>query len=111
MSVLNSDCAGELLGSASNLIMHSGNIASWSKLRKKGVLTSTDEVSNLTFVGASALLQEQSNKQFYQRTVYVVLLKFTPHDIKIIAPPFIKLFYWVLFVNMLTTNHNLLLLI
>ena len=36
---------GERLASASQLLIHSGNIASWSKLRKKGVLTTTDEVS------------------------------------------------------------------
>ena len=31
--------------SATQILLHSGNIASWSKLRKKGVLKSTDEVS------------------------------------------------------------------
>ena len=36
---------GERLASASQLLVHSGNIASWNKLRKKGVLTTTDEVS------------------------------------------------------------------
>ncbi len=40
----------ELLGSSARVIMHSGNIASWSKLRKRGVLTSTAEVAYYSIV-------------------------------------------------------------
>ena len=44
---------GERLASASQLLVHSGNIASWNKLRKKGVLTTTDEVSvNVNYLSA-----------------------------------------------------------
>ena len=32
------------LGEVERLTVHSGNIASWSKLRRKAALTSTDEV-------------------------------------------------------------------
>lgn len=45
MSTLNDERAGELLSSASSVLVHSGNVASWNKLRRKGVLTPTDEVS------------------------------------------------------------------
>lgn len=37
----------EVLRSCKRVVVHSGNIASWSKLRKRGVLTSTAEVSNI----------------------------------------------------------------
>ena len=40
----------ELLGLSARVIMHSGNIASWSKLRKRGVLTSTAEVATAVLV-------------------------------------------------------------
>ena len=38
--------AGRLLETATNITVHSGNITSWSKLRKKGAMTmtTTDEV-------------------------------------------------------------------
>ena len=36
--------AERLLGAATEVAVHSGNIASWNKLRKKGVMTTTDEV-------------------------------------------------------------------
>ena len=35
----------ERLAAAKQLLLHSGNIASWSKLRKKGALKTTEEVS------------------------------------------------------------------
>lgn len=47
MSSLNAERAKELLSSVSSVLVHSGNVASWNKLRKKGVLTSTDEVGTL----------------------------------------------------------------
>ena len=42
----NSARVEELFGSggASMVVLHSGNIASWSKLRRKKVLTTTEEV-------------------------------------------------------------------
>ena len=43
-SRLNGAVASELLGSTSSILVHSGNIASWSKLRRKGFLSPTDEV-------------------------------------------------------------------
>ena len=43
-SELNGANAVEFLGSAASIFVHSGNIASWSKLRRKGVLSPTDEV-------------------------------------------------------------------
>ena len=45
MSSLNVEHAREVLSSAESVLVHSGNIASWNKLRRKGVLTPTDEVS------------------------------------------------------------------
>lgn len=45
MSSLNAERAGQLLASTSSVLVHSGNVASWNKLRRKGVLTPTDEVS------------------------------------------------------------------
>ena len=36
--------SGSVLGKAAEVTVHSGNVASWNKLRKKGGLTSTDEV-------------------------------------------------------------------
>ncbi len=46
MSTLNVERAKNLLSSASSVMVHSGNVASWNKLRRKGVLTPTDEVSS-----------------------------------------------------------------
>lgn len=36
--------SGSVLGKAVEVTVHSGNVASWNKLRRKGGLTSTDEV-------------------------------------------------------------------
>ena len=44
--VSNSAVAGSVLGQAAEVTVHSGNIASWNKLRRKGVMTSTDEVNH-----------------------------------------------------------------
>ena len=52
MSSLNAERAGDLLSCASSVLLHSGNVASWNKLRRKGVLTSTDEVSFLEYEGS-----------------------------------------------------------
>lgn len=41
---MSSGRASDLLSSADSVLVHSGNVASWNKLRRKGVLTSTDEV-------------------------------------------------------------------
>lgn len=41
---MSSQSASDLLSSADSVLVHSGNVASWNKLRRKGVLTSTDEV-------------------------------------------------------------------
>ncbi len=52
----------ELLGSSARVIMHSGNIASWSKLRKRGVLTSTAEVASVHVVeerGSYSVVEER----------------------------------------------------
>ena len=40
----NAERAEGLLAAAGHVTVHTGNIASWSRLRKKGVLNSTDEV-------------------------------------------------------------------
>ena len=42
--------AGRLLEAAAKITVHSGNITSWSKLRKKGAMTmtTTDEVRHAT---------------------------------------------------------------
>ena len=45
MSTLTAEHAKNVLSSTSSVMVHSGNVASWNKLRRKGVLTSTDEVS------------------------------------------------------------------
>ena len=45
MSSLNAERARDLLSGASSVLLHSGNVASWNKLRRKGVLTPTDEVT------------------------------------------------------------------
>ena len=42
---MNSEKAEELLDMASEITVHSGNIASWNKLRRKGALSPTAEVS------------------------------------------------------------------
>ena len=49
MSVSRTSAASEALSSVESLLVHSGNVASWNKLRRKGVLTSTDEVSTILF--------------------------------------------------------------
>lgn len=46
MSSLNAERAGDFLSSASSVLVHSGNVASWNKLRRKGVLTPTDELTS-----------------------------------------------------------------
>ena len=38
--------SGSVLGKAVEVTVHSGNVASWNKLRRKGGLTSTDEVGS-----------------------------------------------------------------
>ena len=43
-AAVNAERAEGLLAAAERVTLHSGNIASWSRLRKKGVLNSTDEV-------------------------------------------------------------------
>ena len=47
MTTLNSSSQ---LDASSSVLLHSGNIASWNKLRKKGVVTSTDEVRAIVHV-------------------------------------------------------------
>lgn len=42
MTSSNADKAKELLDSASTVLLHSGNIASWNKLKKRGPLNSTE---------------------------------------------------------------------
>lgn len=44
MSSSNAERAGELLSAVPSILVHSGNVASWNKLRRKGVLAPTDEV-------------------------------------------------------------------
>ncbi len=41
---MDSERAEQLLKAAREATVHSGNITTWSKLRRKGVLTTTDEV-------------------------------------------------------------------
>lgn len=45
VGVSNSALAGSVLGEATEVTVHSGNIASWNKLRRKGAMTTTDEVN------------------------------------------------------------------
>lgn len=45
MSVDLADARARSLRERSRLVLHCGNIASWSKLKKRAVLTSTEEVS------------------------------------------------------------------
>ncbi|XP_064394968.1 glutamate--cysteine ligase regulatory subunit-like [Halichondria panicea] len=52
----------ELLGSSARVIMHSGNIASWSKLRKRGVLTSTAELVSATEASFTSWLGRQGDE-------------------------------------------------
>ena len=56
MSSLDAERAKVLLSTAPSLLVHSGNVASWNKLRKKGVLTSTDEVGEGWVAAWAALL-------------------------------------------------------
>lgn len=53
MSSLNAERASDLLTSTRSVLIHSGNVASWNKLRRKGVLTPTDEVASLAMGVAS----------------------------------------------------------
>lgn len=45
VGVSNSALAGSVLGQATEVTVHSGNIASWNKLRRKGAMTTADEVN------------------------------------------------------------------
>lgn len=51
MSSLNAERASDLLSCTGSVLVHSGNVASWSKLRRKGVLTPTAEVTSYWPVG------------------------------------------------------------